>query len=101
MMNLADAMTASRVSLAPMVAVTTAEFRYLCRLLNRRASLYTEMIVDRALLRSPPPIRQRMLQSHCSGEIAQLGGSDPEFMLPAAKLVEQAGFKQININAGW
>lgn len=40
-----------RISVAPMIDWTTADFRYFARLLNRHIHLYTEMISTNAILK--------------------------------------------------
>jgi len=34
----------ARISIAPMVDITDRHFRYFCRLLTKKSTLYTEMI---------------------------------------------------------
>jgi hypothetical protein len=42
-----------RISIAPMMDVTNVHFRFFMRLLTRRATLWTEMIHENAILNSP------------------------------------------------
>ncbi len=87
------------VCVAPMMNCTDRHARYLLRLVSRRALLYTEMIPCGALLHGD---RRRFL-AFDPGEhplAAQLGGSDPAQMARAARLVEQAGYDEVNMNVG-
>ncbi|HLT14361.1 MAG TPA: tRNA-dihydrouridine synthase, partial [Marinobacter sp.] len=64
-----------RFSIAPMMDWTTPHFRYLARILSRRALLYTEMVTTGALIHGDT---ERFLR-HDPSEYPlalQLGGSD-------------------------
>lgn len=69
------------------------------RRLTRRALLYTEMIVADAVLHGD---RERLLVfSEDEHPIAlQLGGSAPDKLARAAKIAEDLGFDEINLNVG-
>lgn len=88
-----------RFSVAPMMGWTDRHERTFLRVLSKRAVLYTEMIAEGALAFGN---RERFLSFHPSQHpvALQLGGSDPELMAQAAKLGEEAGFDEININIG-
>lgn len=78
---------------------TDRHFRYLARIMSQRARLYTEMIVCEALLRGRP--ERFLAHSDFEQPVAlQLGGCDPKKLSTAAKLGEQAGFCEINLNLG-
>ena len=90
---------AHRLSVAPMLDWTDRDFRYLCRLLSRHTMLYTEMVTTGALLHGDAA---RFLD-HDAAEYPlalQLGGCDPEHLAACAKLVENAGFQEVNLNVG-
>src|SRR4051812_4409055 len=63
------------ISVAPMMDRTDRHFRFLIRILSRRAWLYTEMITAPALLHGDA---KRLLRFHPSEHpvALQLGGSD-------------------------
>ncbi|MDT8310517.1 MAG: tRNA dihydrouridine(20/20a) synthase DusA [Methylophaga sp.] len=91
--------TAHRLSVAPMLDWTDRDFRYLCRLLSRHTLLYTEMVTTGALLHGDAA---RFLD-HDAAEYPlalQLGGCDPDALATCAKLAEEAGFQEINLNVG-
>ncbi|MGF2735221.1 tRNA dihydrouridine(20/20a) synthase DusA [Marinobacter sp. DUT-1] len=88
-----------RFCVAPMMDWTTPHFRYLARILSRRALLYTEMVTTGALIHGDT---ERFLR-HDPSEYPlalQLGGSDPGELAHCAKLAEQFGFDEVNLNVG-
>lgn len=90
---------AHRLSVAPMLDWTDRDFRYLCRLLSRHTLLYTEMVTTGALLHGDTA---RFLD-HDTAEYPlalQLGGCDPDALAACAKLAEDAGFQEVNLNVG-
>lgn len=91
--------TAHRLSVAPMLDWTDRDFRYLCRLLSRHTLLYTEMVTTGALLHGDTA---RFLD-HDAAEYPlalQLGGCVPDDLAACAKLAEEAGFQEVNLNVG-
>lgn len=88
-----------RLSVAPMMDWTDRHCRYFHRLLTRHALLYTEMVTTGAL-------RHGDLQRHLRFNTEehpvalQLGGSEPAELAYAAKLGEQWGYDEINLNCG-
>ncbi|KAA1174850.1 tRNA dihydrouridine(20/20a) synthase DusA [Marinobacter salinexigens] len=88
-----------RFSVAPMMDWTTPHFRYLARLLSRHTLLYTEMVTTGALIHGDT---QRFLR-HDPAEYPlalQLGGSHAGELAQCAKLAEQFGFDEVNLNVG-
>lgn len=88
-----------RFSVAPMMGWTDRHERFFLRKLSRRAFLYTEMIAAGAIVHGK---RGRFLQFHPDEHPVglQLGGSNLDRMTRAARLGEEAGFDEININVG-
>ena len=88
-----------RVSVAPMMDWTDRHCRYLHRLLSRHALLYTEMVTTGALLHGDVP---RHLRFHTEEHpvALQLGGSEPDELAACARLGQQWGYDEININCG-
>lgn len=73
--------------------------RYFLRLLSRRTLLYTEMITSAALVRG----RREHLLAYDAAEhpiALQLGGSVPHEMAQAARMAEDHGYDEVNINVG-
>ncbi|ORU89964.1 MAG: tRNA dihydrouridine synthase DusA [Cycloclasticus sp. symbiont of Poecilosclerida sp. M] len=88
-----------KLSIAPMMDWTDRHCRYFHRLLSPNALLYTEMVTTGALLHGES---ERFLR-HDIFEYPlalQLGGSEPNALAQCAKLAEQAGFQEVNINVG-
>ncbi|MBR9890469.1 tRNA dihydrouridine(20/20a) synthase DusA [bacterium] len=93
------ALSASRLSIAPMMDWTDRHCRYLHRLLSRRALLYSEMVTAPALVRGGAlHLLDYNPEEHPVA--LQLGGSDPEELARAATLGEQAGYDQVDLNCG-
>ncbi len=88
-----------RFCIAPMMDWTTPHFRYLARILSKRALLYTEMVTTGALIHGDT---ERFLR-HDPAEYPlalQLGGSDARELAHCARLAEQFGFDEVNLNVG-
>jgi tRNA-dihydrouridine synthase A len=78
---------------------TDRHCRALHRILTRRARLYTEMLTTGAVLYGD---RARLLAfGQAEHPVAlQLGGADPAELSACARLGEDAGFDEINLNCG-
>jgi tRNA-dihydrouridine synthase A len=78
---------------------TDRHCRVFHRLLSRRARLYTEMLTSAAIVHGN---RARLLGFDRSEHPAalQLGGSDPRELAVAAKIGEDFGYDEINLNVG-
>jgi tRNA-dihydrouridine synthase A len=63
--------------IAPMMAVSYTEFRYLMRLLSKHAVLWTEMIVDETLVHGDRPARHLEFSDEEHPIVCQLGGVRP------------------------
>ena len=87
------------MSVAPMMDWTDRHCRYFHRLLSRRALLYTEMVTTGALIHGDVARHLRYnVEEH---PIAlQLGGSEPSDLAHCARLGEQWGYDEINLNCG-
>jgi len=88
-----------RFSVAPMMDWTDRHCRVFHRLMTRRSRLYTEMLTTGAILHGD---RRRLLGfDRCEHPVAlQLGGSDPRDLATAAKIGEDFGYDEINLNVG-
>ena len=95
---LAD-MTQKRISVAPMIDWTTTDYRFFARLFNPHLYLYTEMISTSALIHGNTA---RLLRFDASERplVLQLGGADPSEMAHCARLAQEYGFNEVNINVG-
>ena len=90
---------APRLAVAPMMDWTDTHCRVLHRLMSRRALLYTEMVTAPALVRGGA---RRLLRFDPSEHpvACQLGGSDPAELALAARMVEDEGYDEVNLNVG-
>src|SRR6201992_2866637 len=90
---------AHRFSVAPMMDWTDRHCRVFHRLLTRHARLYTEMLTTGASIHGD---RARLLGFDPSEHplALQLGGSDPVDLATAAKIGEDFGYDEINLNVG-
>ena len=88
-----------RFSVAPMMACTDRHCRYFHRLLSRQALLYTEMLHAQAVVHGKA--EQLLAFNEAERPLAlQLGGSDPRSLGEAARIGVEAGYNEINLNAG-
>lgn len=82
-----------------MIDVTDRHCRYFHRLLAPRARLYTEMITTGALMHGD--VSRHLDFDESESPVAlQLGGSDPAALAECARLGEQWGYDEINLNCG-
>jgi len=88
-----------RFCIAPMLDWTDRHDRYFLRQISRKALLYTEMVTTGALIHGD---RGKFFAfNYVEHPLAlQLGGSQPQEMAQCARLAEQAGFDEVNINVG-
>jgi tRNA-dihydrouridine synthase A len=88
-----------RLSVAPMMDWTDRHCRYFHRQLTRHARLYTEMVTTGALLHGHVPRHLDFnLEEHPVA--LQLGGSEPADLAACAKLAQQWGYDEVNLNCG-
>src|SRR6266566_4564472 len=86
-------------SVAPMMEWTDRHCRVFHRLLTRCSRLYTEMLTTGAVIHGD---RARLLAFDASEHTValQLGGSDPRDLATSAKIGEDFGYDEINLNVG-
>ncbi|MCW8889865.1 MAG: tRNA dihydrouridine(20/20a) synthase DusA [Sedimenticola sp.] len=87
------------LSIAPMLDWTDRYCRYFLRLISKHTLLYTEMVTTGALLHGD---QHRHLDfDPLEHPVAlQLGGSNPSDLAACAKLAEQWGYDEVNLNVG-
>ncbi|MDP3824840.1 MAG: tRNA dihydrouridine(20/20a) synthase DusA [Burkholderiales bacterium] len=88
-----------RLSVAPMMDWTDRHCRYFHRLLTRHTRLYTEMVTTGALLHGNVP-RHLDFNAEEHPVALQLGGSEPADLALCAKLAQQWGYDEVNLNCG-
>jgi tRNA-dihydrouridine synthase A len=87
------------ISVAPMMDVTDRHCRFFLRQVDPRVRLYTEMITTGALIHGDVP-RHLAFNEEEHPVALQLGGSEPEDLARCAKLGEEYGYDEINLNIG-
>jgi tRNA-dihydrouridine synthase A len=88
-----------RLCVAPMMDWTDRHCRYFLRQVSSSAFLYTEMVTTGALIHGDVE-RHLAFNSEEHPVAAQLGGSEPDALAKCAKLVEQYGYDEVNLNIG-
>jgi tRNA-dihydrouridine synthase A len=85
--------------IAPMMEWTDRHCRFFHRLLTRRALIYTEMITTGAVLHGD---RARLMAfDPAERPVAlQLGGCDPQKLATCARIAEDFGYDEVNLNVG-
>ncbi|NQY89992.1 MAG: tRNA dihydrouridine(20/20a) synthase DusA [Colwellia sp.] len=87
-----------KLSVAPMLDWTDRHCRYFYRLMSAHTVLYTEMVTTGAILHGKGDYLSYNNAEHPL--VLQLGGSDVKAMTECAKIAEQHGYDEININVG-
>ncbi len=78
---------------------TDSHERTFLRLLSKRAMLYTEMVTTGALIHGDAK-RYLHFNKEEHPVALQLGGSEPKAMAICAKMAEDEGYDEVNINVG-
>jgi tRNA-dihydrouridine synthase A len=94
-----DPVSPWRLSVAPMMDWTDRHCRFFHRLLSRRTRLYTEMVTTGALLHGDVP-RHLDFSAEEHPLALQLGGSEPADLAHCARLAEDWGYDEVNLNCG-
>lgn len=82
-----------------MMDCTDRHYRYFMRLLTRHTLLYSEMVTTGAVIHGD---RDYLLGFDATEQplALQLGGSEPDALAEAARIGEQYGYAEINLNVG-
>jgi tRNA-dihydrouridine synthase A len=91
--------THRKLSVAPMMDWTDRHCRYFHRLLSKNTLLYTEMINAGAVVHGDVP-RHLRYNAEEHPVALQLGGSEPDKLAIAARVAEEWGYDEVNINCG-
>ena len=87
------------ISVAPMMDCTDRHDRFFLRLISKNVMLYTEMVATKSAIHGD---RKKIL-SYSPEEkplALQVGGSDKKELAQVAKIAEDMGYDEININLG-
>lgn len=87
------------LSVAPMMDRTDRHFRYLMRQITRHTLLYTEMVTSAAILHGD---REHLLGFSLAEKplALQVGGDHPAELATCARIAEDMGYDEINLNVG-
>ncbi|MDE9534710.1 tRNA dihydrouridine(20/20a) synthase DusA [Xenorhabdus bovienii] len=88
----------NRFSVAPMLDWTDRHCRYFHRLLSKEALLYTEMVTTGAIIHGKGNYLAYNEEEHPLA--LQLGGSEPQALAQCAKIAQEQGYDEINLNVG-
>lgn len=87
------------VSIAPMMDWTDRHYRFFMRQLTKRTLLYTEMVTTGAILHGDAA-RHLDFSTEELPLALQLGGDEPQALAKCAKLGQEWGYTEINLNVG-
>ena len=88
-----------QLSIAPMMDRTDRHFRYFMRQITRRTLLYTEMVTSPAIIHGD---RKHLLGFSPAEKplVLQVGGDNPKELIECARIAENMGYDEINLNVG-
>ncbi|NER52444.1 MAG: tRNA dihydrouridine(20/20a) synthase DusA [Symploca sp. SIO1A3] len=87
------------LSIAPMMDRTDRHFRYFIRQITRSTLLYTEMVTSAAIIHGD---REHLLGFSPEEKplVLQVGGDEPKHLAECARIAEDMGYDEINLNIG-
>jgi len=92
------------VAVAPQLDVTTPHFNRMVRLISRRATLYTEMVVADAIFHRSRKEGAAFDVTRFVGKdrdvVVQLAGNNPRTLEVATGILREDGFTRFNLNVG-
>jgi len=88
-----------KISVAPMMDCTDRHDRYFLRLMSKNVMLYSEMVATKSAIHGD---RKKILSYRAEEKplALQVGGSDKVELAEVAKIAEDMGYDEININLG-
>ena len=88
-----------QVSVAPMMDWTDRHYRYFIRQITKKTLLYTEMVTTGAILFGD---KNKHLEFSALENplVLQLGGDNPEQLSECAKIAQNYGYSEVNLNVG-
>lgn len=96
--GLSGTMGTQRFSIAPMLDWTDRHCRYFHRLMSKNILLYTEMVTTGAIIHGKGDYLGYNEEEHPLA--LQLGGSNPADLARCAKLAQERGYDEVNLNVG-
>ena len=89
-----------KLSIAPMMDCTDKHFRMIMRKISSKALLYTEMIVAQSLIHTNTKENFLSFNSEEHPISIQFGGDDPKVLKEVARMAQDWGYDEINLNVG-
>lgn len=90
----------TELSLAPMMKITTPQFRRLVRRISSHVVLFTEMIVSSTVIHASQDKLIEMLGVADNSTVVQIGGSNPDEIAMSVKRLKDMGWVYFNLNCG-
>ncbi|KAI5171207.1 tRNA-dihydrouridine synthase A [Nematocida sp. LUAm3] len=87
-------------SVAPMIRVSTPEYRRFMRIVSPSSLVFTEMIVDNSLIYMSTEALEKKIGVPSNRCVIQIGGSNPESISMAVKRAQKLGYTKYNLNCG-
>ncbi|KAH9385942.1 tRNA-dihydrouridine synthase A [Nematocida major] len=88
------------ISVAPMIDVSTPEYRRFMRIVSPSSYVFSEMVVDTSLIHMSSSVLERKIGLPSAKCILQIGGSDPKQIAQAVKRAQALGYRLFNLNCG-
>lgn len=88
------------ISLAPMIDVTTANYRKIVRMSCKSVVLFTEMIVSSTVVHIDEDRLIERLGEYDEQTVVQVGGNNPVEISRAVERLMKFGYKMFNLNVG-
>jgi tRNA-dihydrouridine synthase A len=90
-----------RISIAPMLDITTHHYRQMMRYITKETTLWTEMIHHDTIIHSKCGSK-KFLEFDLDQKpiVIQLGGNKIDLLEKAAKICKEVGYDDINLNCG-
>jgi len=97
--NNLDSKINRKISVAPMMDCTDRHDRFFLRLMSKNVLLYTEMVATKSVIHGD---RKKILAYSPEEKplALQVGGSNKKELAEAAKIAEDMGYEEINLNLG-
>lgn len=88
------------VSVAPMIRISSPEYRRFMRIVSPNSLVFTEMVVDTSLVHMSSSVLERKIGLPSEQCVLQIGGSNPATVAQAVKRAVQLGYNKFNLNCG-
>jgi tRNA-dihydrouridine synthase A len=88
------------IGIAPMLDITNREFRQLIRILSKRVTLWTEMVVDDTILFCENKDHHLGFEDNSHPIVCQIGGNNPATISNVIPYIISYGYDEVNINMG-